>query len=611
MEDPDEEMAELIDPDKDAGTEEETEARKIGQWYRYNYRKLVANNAGLTASFIDGDDADMRVPRKVWIDHFYSKMFYESRIREHYKVRGVPCRGNRRVSGLLGGHEVRRAHKGGGGIRESAAAGGGSALKHAVAMLQPFADAVAKQYGMPVSILLVGPIGRSGGNIEVRRSGRLYAGDKLVYEIRHVSILKSVMRVPRSAEDHPEPLSVPTATSGLGLGLGLGLGSTPSGPGASAAAASPGSAGSTPSGPNTSTTDAGTGGVEAPGAGIAALSKWKEKREGKKKEKEAAAAATAINKGQPQPRPKHKGMAAGGEDDDNDELEELEELEELAHIEEERTRRGEEDEEDEDNKQDEEDKRDEENNQDKEDKRDEESNQNPKAMIPSWTPRGQVKWPEEMRRIYASCKQHGLQWGDQWELAVDVLCSGCGEWDLQKTGEKGGQTRFNCKPLRRGGLTWTWQLCLVDDFRESRAVSHAPMFWVFLIINQQADGGLDRQGEFEWGGMQDHAERNGLVQVVLVLMWWGCSLKFGGAEGAEHVLDWELAVDEPGVKGGFQKRGVMDKDAPIKTALTMGGSNMGKRLRSRSVRRGGTDQDEAEGRDEGKEPVAKRHRSTH
>jgi hypothetical protein len=104
---------------------------------------------------------------------------------------------------------------------------------------------------------------------------------------------------------------------------------------------------------------------------------------------------------------------------------------------------------------------------------------------------------------------------------------------------------------------WAPVFASVDDLKSE--------FWVWWRSLQpterlREDGGFERQGDFEWGGMRDHAGRNGIVQVMLVLMWWGCALKFGDAEAAERVLDWELAVDKVRwtlrnmvLKGGLSK----------------------------------------------------------
>jgi hypothetical protein len=46
---------------------------------------------------------------------------------------------------------------------------GNRSLKSAAHYLQPFVDIIAERYGMCVSILMVGPIGEHGGQIEMRR----------------------------------------------------------------------------------------------------------------------------------------------------------------------------------------------------------------------------------------------------------------------------------------------------------------------------------------------------------------------------------------------------------------------------------------------------------
>lgn len=49
-----------------------------------------------------------------------------------------------------------------------------SALSNAASLLQPFADTMAKKFGAAVSILMVCPIGGTGGEIELRRYAPYY-----------------------------------------------------------------------------------------------------------------------------------------------------------------------------------------------------------------------------------------------------------------------------------------------------------------------------------------------------------------------------------------------------------------------------------------------------
>ncbi|KAJ7437069.1 hypothetical protein B0H11DRAFT_2255634 [Mycena galericulata] len=209
------------DPDEDAvaaflSPEDEVEERaeyyfmlrtKIAQWYRYHYKKILAEDSLETSvdALLSGLGGP-RKPRKRRALHEYSEKYYESRVKPLFdaemekqmaaweggelekkpeavnvrnKVLGKQWAAETAAFRARVEAEVVQAHED--AMEEydaalEAARGAADSrtpgefhklLSTAAATLDPLAESLAARYGMAVSILLAGPIPDKGGAIEV------------------------------------------------------------------------------------------------------------------------------------------------------------------------------------------------------------------------------------------------------------------------------------------------------------------------------------------------------------------------------------------------------------------------------------------------------------
>ncbi|KAJ7507625.1 hypothetical protein B0H11DRAFT_2218460 [Mycena galericulata] len=209
------------DPDEDAvaaflSPEDEVEERaeyyfmlrtKIAQWYRYHYKKILAEDSLETSvdALLSGLGGP-RKPRKRRTLHEYSEKYYESRVKPLFdaemekqmaaweggelekkpeavnvrnKVLGKQWAAETAAFRARVEAEVVQAHED--AMEEydaalEAARGAADSrtpgefhklLSTAAATLDPLAESLAARYGMAVSILLAGPIPDKGGAIEV------------------------------------------------------------------------------------------------------------------------------------------------------------------------------------------------------------------------------------------------------------------------------------------------------------------------------------------------------------------------------------------------------------------------------------------------------------
>ncbi|KAJ7897381.1 hypothetical protein B0H13DRAFT_2337915 [Mycena leptocephala] len=173
---------------------------RIGQWYRGQYSGLVKRDKSSFAElFVDAPDK----PRQPQLVQFYSTRYYDTRVKDRFDERWQALLKRAEHSGLPPPKvikvqnevtkevwddetpefqaEVERArdkyHAAMLKAWEDSLADSPSktpeeldgALKNAAHYLKPFSDAMAEKYGMCVSILLCGPIGSRGGRVEMRR----------------------------------------------------------------------------------------------------------------------------------------------------------------------------------------------------------------------------------------------------------------------------------------------------------------------------------------------------------------------------------------------------------------------------------------------------------
>ncbi|KAJ7152145.1 hypothetical protein C8R43DRAFT_1127226 [Mycena crocata] len=197
-----------------------------------------------------------------------------------------------------------------------------------------------------------------------------------------------------------------------------------------------------------------------------------------------------------------------------------------------------------------------------------------KSAPPAWRNVGQSRWQDELKRLWPWFEEVGAGWGEVWEDCA---------WAFLSFEEASG---FPFERLRmakgpREGLgvdAWIatgrklWSPCLPDTNELW------PRFWKWWRGLQPEerrteDGVLTRTVGLDWGCIRDLSGKNGLLQVIMVLAWWG--IKAHAVDGtAEQVAEWVSATEdvcwalEEMVKEGklskkrAAERGVSDKDAP-------------------------------------------------
>ncbi|KAJ7446034.1 hypothetical protein B0H11DRAFT_2249218 [Mycena galericulata] len=234
---------------------------KIGVWFRANAGDTVKEgSANIFKDLLDGGlDSGAVRPQKPQIEHFYSRKYYKTRIKARYdaewlvqvqraqdleldepsevKVRGEVTRKvweeetedfqkevrlalEKEHTQLLRAWEMGRAEEPSKTKEEL-----NVALKNAGFYLQPLADGIRARFGMNCTIMLCGPVGDRGGAIEVRS---VHAGltrglnpqkwhqfDRLGYRDAETSMVKFSERCFTAQDCRDRVVNTPDA-SGLG-----------------------------------------------------------------------------------------------------------------------------------------------------------------------------------------------------------------------------------------------------------------------------------------------------------------------------------------------------------------------------------------------------------
>ncbi|KAK6997436.1 hypothetical protein R3P38DRAFT_3219441 [Favolaschia claudopus] len=176
---------------------------RLGQWYRAQFTSLLKEDkSAFGGLFAPLGNVMGQAPRKPQLMHFYSTRNYETRVKERAEARFQELVKEAELSGepaphmlavrnevtkacwqeesdvfkeetmqaLERAHEITlRAWKEGQSDGPSRTAEEYNAsLKTAAHYLQPFVDSIAERYGMCVSLLMAGPIGDRNGHIEMR-----------------------------------------------------------------------------------------------------------------------------------------------------------------------------------------------------------------------------------------------------------------------------------------------------------------------------------------------------------------------------------------------------------------------------------------------------------
>ncbi|KAJ7429401.1 hypothetical protein B0H11DRAFT_1945070 [Mycena galericulata] len=209
---------------------------------------------------------------------------------------------------------------------------------------------------------------------------------------------------------------------------------------------------------------------------------------------------------------------------------------------------------------------------------------------PSWAPRTQSRWPEECQKLYRAMEKFGTSWGPEWEALADAYVAfeeACGFPYERVSMEKKGRVPLIDRWMKMN-RPYNFTLALREEESVELLADQWWSWWKNLQPPERIreDGGLARPMTLDWGNVRDHAGRNGMGLVVLVLLWWGLYGRVQGPKGpvagtAQAMADWGVAVEEATwaleslVKmGGLSKkraaeRGISDKQERKKRALMM------------------------------------------
>ncbi|KAJ7480365.1 hypothetical protein B0H11DRAFT_2421170 [Mycena galericulata] len=199
---------------------------------------------------------------------------------------------------------------------------------------------------------------------------------------------------------------------------------------------------------------------------------------------------------------------------------------------------------------------------------------------PPWKTVGQGRWTEELKRVWPWFEQIGATWGECWEdcsfgyLAFEEASG----FPFERVRlPKGPRAGLGVDSWIATGRKLTWGPCLAE-LEEVRGTFWRWWWGMQPEERRMAEGVMSRKSGIDWAGLRDYSGKNGLLQVMMVLGWWGDKAHGEKVGGPEEVAQWESAVDdvawalEEMVKEGklskkrAQERGVEDKAPPAKKA---------------------------------------------
>ncbi|KAJ7665859.1 hypothetical protein DFH06DRAFT_1385485 [Mycena polygramma] len=157
-----------------------------------------------------------------------------------------------------------------------------------------------------------------------------------------------------------------------------------------------------------------------------------------------------------------------------------------------------------------------------------------------------ARWSAELRRVYPWWEAEAARFGEGWEECVWVFV--CFE---EASGFPAERVRVPVTPARKNLGVDSW----INLGRKSWAPSvtatpeqYGKWFWMWWRGLQPearliGDGVMSRASDIVWDGIRDLSGKNGMLQVMMVLMWWGAKAHANDAS-AESRMDWQLAMED-------------------------------------------------------------------
>ncbi|KAJ7604194.1 hypothetical protein DFH06DRAFT_1151375 [Mycena polygramma] len=164
----------------------------------------------------------------------------------------------------------------------------------------------------------------------------------------------------------------------------------------------------------------------------------------------------------------------------------------------------------------------------------------PQAPPAPWPLIG-ARWSPELRRVYPWWEAEAARFGDGWEECVWAFV--CFEEASVFPAER---VRMPVTPARNKVGIDSW-------INLGRSITATPeqygkWFWAWwrgmqLEARLIEDGVLSRASNIVWDDIRDLSGKNGLLQVIMVLMWWGIKAHSDDAS-AEAAMDWQLGMED-------------------------------------------------------------------
>ncbi|KAJ7070289.1 hypothetical protein B0H15DRAFT_957802 [Mycena belliarum] len=550
---------------EDAGRKKafQTLRTRIGNWYRAKYGGLLkSDKAAFQELFVGVLDGAPPKPQRAHAEHFYSRKFYQERVKEHYDERMAALERRAEYTGekvplpvavrmsvtreclaqetpafreemmLALEREYEQALK---GWKASLADSPSktpeemaASLENAAHFLQPLVDAVNQRFGMCASLFLCGPIGKHGGAIGVRS---VHAGetrglvpqkwpewDKSRFQEVETRMVEWTRECYSEAECRARAVAVTSSgdTSAVASGSLAGTPLPTTNPGLSALpairAVTPGSGTPAPSRseipipplsadnddtfPENLMASHGAEGVDTTANGGEALSRV---RAGGN---DSGGGASGDN-----------GIGGCGIVGTN-----------MLVLDETNKERGNEE--------------------------DRENNEEREKIEEAWQRDDRADWTPELARAHAAFAR-GKDWGISWAECVGRF------FDFEAAygyDDDGPQMKTADRPKEvRGWLArarnWDRRVDIGVLGDEEQTGSFVWTWWKYWRSLQPADrpflaGMMTYPDDADWETMSKLHGRNGLLQVMLTLFWWGEAV--GGSKEGNAYVEWKGAVQEVG-----------------------------------------------------------------
>ncbi|KAJ7018782.1 hypothetical protein C8F04DRAFT_976719, partial [Mycena alexandri] len=171
----------------------------------------------------------------------------------------------------------------------------------------------------------------------------------------------------------------------------------------------------------------------------------------------------------------------------------------------------------------------------------------PEPLPESWRRGDMHDWPEELRRAHAAFAM-GIEWGKEWSELVTRYLEFEGACGYQEDGPRIGGEK---KPEEVGkwisrGRKWFSPPRIANVGAVGEMGSYAENWWVWWRSLQPVErvlieetGMMSFPAKLSWGKLTKLHGRNGFMQVMASLLWWGLAMKGDGEKTAwlEAVTD--------------------------------------------------------------------------